>query len=108
MDILDNALLRPGRFDRQIYVPAPDIKGRASIFKVHLGGLKTDLDKEDIARKLAALTPGMTGADVANICNEAALIAARELSTSIVHKHFEVIPFQNSKGPPARKELSEP
>merc|ERR1719357_1221792 len=89
MDILDNALLRPGRFDRQIYVPAPDIKGRASIFKVHLGGLKTDLDKEDIARKLAALTPGMTGADVANICNEAALIAARELSTSIVHKHFE-------------------
>merc|ERR1719334_2016816 len=89
MDILDQALLRPGRFDRQIYVPAPDIKGRASIFKVHLGGLKTDLDKEDIARKLAALTPGMTGADVANICNEAALIAARELSTSIVHKHFE-------------------
>merc|ERR1712117_424502 len=89
MDILDKALLRPGRFDRQIYVPAPDIKGRASIFKVHLGGLKTDLDKEDIARKLAALTPGMTGADVANVCNEAALIAARELSTSIVHKHFE-------------------
>jgi len=89
MDILDQALLRPGRFDRQIYVPAPDIKGRASIFKVHLGGLKTDLDKEDIARKLAALTPGFTGADVANVCNEAALIAARELSTSIVHKHFE-------------------
>merc|ERR1719411_1542600 len=89
MDILDNALLRPGRFDRQIYVPAPDIKGRASIFKVHLGGLKTDLDKEDIARKLAALTPGFTGADIANVCNEAALIAARELSTSIVHKHFE-------------------
>ena len=45
VDILDNALLRPGRFDRQIYVPAPDIKGRASIFKVHLGDLKTDLDK---------------------------------------------------------------
>merc|ERR1719481_736224 len=89
MDILDQALLRPGRFDRQIYVPAPDIKGRASIFKVHLGGLKTDLDKEEIARKLAALTPGFTGADVANVCNEAALIAARELSTSIVHKHFE-------------------
>merc|ERR1719481_2022802 len=89
MDILDQALLRPGRFDRQIYVPAPDIKGRASIFKVHLGGLKTDIDKEEIARKLAALTPGFTGADVANVCNEAALIAARELSTSIVHKHFE-------------------
>jgi len=89
MDILDQALLRPGRFDRQIYVPAPDIKGRASIFKVHLGGLKTDIEKEDLARKLAALTPGFTGADVANVCNEAALIAARELADSIVHKHFE-------------------
>lgn len=89
MDILDQALLRPGRFDRQIYVPAPDIKGRASIFKVHLGNLKTDLDKSELARKMAALTPGFTGADIANVCNEAALIAARELATSIVHKHFE-------------------
>ncbi len=89
LDILDQALLRPGRFDRQIYVPAPDIKGRASIFKVHLSDLKTDLDKDDLSRKLSALTPGFTGADVANVCNEAALIAARELSTSIVHKHFE-------------------
>ena len=61
MDILDNALLRPGRFDRQIYIPAPDIKGRASIFKVHLGSLKTELDKQDLSRKLAALTPGFTG-----------------------------------------------
>merc|ERR1719242_2619324 len=89
MDILDSALLRPGRFDRQIYVPAPDIKGRASIFKVHLDGLKTSVDKEDLARKLSALTPGFTGADVANVCNEAALIAARDLAQSIVHKHFE-------------------
>merc|ERR1711997_641547 len=89
VDILDSALLRPGRFDRQIYVPAPDIKGRASIFKVHLGDLKTDLDKSDLSRKMAALTPGFTGADIANVCNEAALIAARELATSIVHKHFE-------------------
>merc|ERR1711881_526299 len=89
MDILDSALLRPGRFDRQIYIPAPDIKGRASIFKVHLGSLKTELDKQDLSRKLAALTPGFTGADIANVCNEAALIAARELSTSIVKKHFD-------------------
>jgi len=89
VDILDPALMRPGRFDRQIYVPAPDIKGRASIFKVHLGGLKTDMDKNDLARKMAALTPGFTGADAANVCNEAALIAARELSESIVLKHFE-------------------
>ena len=89
VDILDGALLRPGRFDRQIYVPAPDIKGRASIFKVHLKPLKTDLDRDDLARKLAALTPGFTGADVANVCNEAALIAARGLSPSIDQKHFE-------------------
>ena len=61
VDILDKALLRPGRFDRQIFVPAPDIKGRASIFKVHLGPLKTQLDKNDLARKMAALTPGFTG-----------------------------------------------
>merc|ERR1712156_313058 len=89
VDILDKALMRPGRFDRQIYVPAPDIKGRSSIFKVHLGDLKTDLDKADLSRKLAALTPGFTGADIANVCNEAALIAARDLSASIIKKHFD-------------------
>uniref|UniRef100_A0A336MU87 CSON004109 protein n=1 Tax=Culicoides sonorensis TaxID=179676 RepID=A0A336MU87_CULSO len=89
VDILDKALMRPGRFDRQIYVPAPDIKGRASIFKVHLGPLKTNLNKDDLARKMAALTPGFTGADIANVCNEAALIAARDLNESIILKHFE-------------------
>ncbi|KAK6629065.1 AFG3-like protein 2 [Polyplax serrata] len=89
VDILDRALLRPGRFDRQIFVPAPDIKGRASIFKVHLQALKTNLDKSDLARKMAALTPGFTGADIANVCNEAALIAARDLHDSINMKHFE-------------------
>ncbi|KAI5735621.1 hypothetical protein M8J77_020657 [Diaphorina citri] len=89
VDVLDKALLRPGRFDRQIFVPAPDIKGRASIFKVHLKPLKTDLDRDDLSRKLAALTPGFTGADIANVCNEAALIAARDLHTTIVMKHFE-------------------
>ncbi|EDV96695.1 AFG3-like protein 2 [Drosophila grimshawi] len=89
VDILDKALMRPGRFDRQIYVPAPDIKGRASIFKVHLGALKTELDKNGLARKMAALTPGFTGADIANVCNEAALIAARDSKDSIVLKHFE-------------------
>ncbi|XP_044733109.1 AFG3-like protein 2 [Chrysoperla carnea] len=89
VDILDKALMRPGRFDRQIYVPAPDIKGRASIFKVHLMPLKSNLDKLDLARKMAALTPGFTGADIANVCNEAALIAARDLKDSIIMKHFE-------------------
>lgn len=89
VDILDKALLRPGRFDRQIFVPPPDIKGRASIFKVHLGPLKTHLEKDDLARKMAALTPGFTGADISNVCNEAALIAARDAETDIVMKHFE-------------------
>ncbi|XP_075441505.1 mitochondrial inner membrane m-AAA protease component AFG3L2 [Ascaphus truei] len=90
-DILDPALMRPGRFDRQIYIGHPDIKGRASIFKVHLRPLKLDvsIDKESLARKLAALTPGFSGADIANVCNEAALIAARHLSDSINQKHFE-------------------
>merc|ERR1739838_844992 len=89
VDILDKALLRPGRFDRQIFVPPPDIKGRASIFRVHLGPLKTDLDKDDLARKMAALTPGFTGADISNVANEAALIAAREAQPAIFLKHFE-------------------
>merc|ERR1712106_92806 len=80
---------RPGRFDRQIYVPAPDIKGRSSIFQVHLGSLKTEVDKIPLAKKMAALTPGFTGADIANVCNEAALIAARDLCKNIVLQHFE-------------------
>lgn len=90
-DILDPALMRPGRFDRQIFIGPPDIKGRASIFKVHLRPLKldTELDKEALARKMAALTPGFSGADIANVCNEAALIAARHLSDAITQKHFE-------------------
>merc|ERR1712002_721083 len=89
VDILDPALMRPGRFDRQIYVGAPDIKGRASIFKVHLDKLKTQLDKDDLARKLASLTPGFSGADIANVANEAALIAARDAGDTIVLKNFE-------------------
>ncbi|XP_066523933.1 mitochondrial inner membrane m-AAA protease component AFG3L1 [Hoplias malabaricus] len=90
-DILDPALMRPGRFDRQIYIGPPDIKGRASIFKVHLRPLKLDpdLDRDALARKMAASTPGFTGADIANVCNEAALIAARHLSKGVNAKHFE-------------------
>lgn len=89
VDVLDPALLRPGRFDRQIFVGLPDIKGRASVFKVHLKPLKSNLDKNEVARKLAALTPGFSGADISNVCNEAALIAARDLSENISFKHFE-------------------
>ncbi|XP_052816894.1 AFG3-like protein 2 isoform X2 [Mya arenaria] len=89
IDTLDPALLRPGRFDRQVYVSAPDIKGRASIFKVHLKNLKTELDKDDLARKMAALTPGFTGADIMNVCNEAALIAARDGKKTIEILDFD-------------------
>ncbi|XP_028285677.1 AFG3-like protein 1 isoform X2 [Parambassis ranga] len=90
-DILDPALMRPGRFDRQIYIGPPDIKGRASIFKVHLRPIKLDpkLDKDALARKMAAATPGFTGADIANVCNEAALIAARHMNPGVSGKHFE-------------------
>lgn len=89
VDILDKALLRPGRFDRQVFVPAPDIKGRSEIFKVHLKPIKTNIDRGTLSRKMAALTPGFTGADIANVCNEAALIAARDSSDSVVMQHFE-------------------
>jgi len=75
-DVLDAALLRPGRFDRQISIDVPDLAGREAIFKVHLKGLKTN-ENLDI-KKLASQTPGFAGADIANICNEAALIAARK------------------------------
>merc|ERR1712186_283998 len=76
-DILDNALTRPGRFDRTIQVDKPDIKGRIEIFKVHLRKLKLAVPIADVAQRMATLTPGMTGADIANVSNEAALRAAR-------------------------------
>ncbi len=75
-DVLDNALLRPGRFDRQIGIDRPDLKGREEIFKVHLKSIKIN-DEEVVPEKLAEMTPGFAGADIANICNEAALVAAR-------------------------------
>jgi AFG3 family protein len=75
-DVLDSALLRPGRFDRQISIDKPDIIGREAIFKVHLKPLKMAKDVDP--KKLAAQTPGFAGAEIANVCNEAALIAARK------------------------------
>jgi len=89
LDILDKALLRPGRFDRHIEVTVPDIKGRFSIFKVHLAPLTTSLEIPELARQLAALTHGFTGAEIANVCNEAALIAARDGAESIEMVHFK-------------------
>ncbi|KAM8876528.1 mitochondrial inner membrane m-AAA protease component AFG3L1-like isoform 3-T3 [Synchiropus picturatus] len=90
-DVLDPALMRPGRFDRHINIAPPDIKGRASIFKVHLKPLKLDssINIDALARKMASLTPGFTGADIANVCNEAALIAARHLNRHVKEVHFE-------------------
>ncbi len=74
-DILDSALLRPGRFDRQISIDKPDLVGREQIFKVHLKPIKISGDVD--SKKLALMTPGFAGAEIANVCNEAALIAAR-------------------------------
>ena len=74
-DVLDSALLRPGRFDRQIGIDRPDLKGREDIFKVHLKNIKTAPEINPV--NLAEMTPGFAGADIANVCNEAALIAAR-------------------------------
>jgi cell division protease FtsH len=86
-DVLDTALLRPGRFDRQISIDKPDLKGREHIFKVHLKPIKIS-EKVDI-HKLAEQTPGFAGADIANICNEAALIAARKGKQSVEMDDFQ-------------------
>lgn len=85
-DILDKALLRAGRFDRQIYVELPDLNERKEIFKVHLRPIKIDkdLDVDFLARQ----TPGFSGADIANVCNEAALIAARKNKKSVQKQDF--------------------
>jgi AFG3 family protein len=88
-DILDPALLRPGRFDRQVLVDKPDIAGRVAIFRVHLKELKLSDKIEDIARRMATLTPGFSGADIMNCCNEAALIAARRKKDMIDVTDFE-------------------
>ena len=86
-DVLDSALLRPGRFDRQISIDKPDIVGREAIFKVHLAPIKTGDDIDP--KKLAAQTPGFAGAEIANVCNEAALIAARRSKTAVDMQDFQ-------------------
>jgi AFG3 family protein len=91
-DSLDSALLRPGRFDRQVEIGLPSIKERQQIFEVHLKKIKVDerYDKEEYARKLAALTPGFSGADIMNICNEGAIIAARKSAEHVTIRDFEM------------------
>ncbi|MBB6499593.1 ATP-dependent zinc metalloprotease FtsH [Pedobacter cryoconitis] len=86
-DVLDSALLRPGRFDRQISIDKPDLVGREQIFKVHLKPIKTDVVVD--AKKLSAQTPGFAGAEIANVCNEAALIAARRNKESVDMQDFQ-------------------
>lgn len=85
-DVLDTALLRPGRFDRQISIDIPDVKGREKIFDVHLKPIKKSKDLN--IHKLAVQTPGFAGADIANICNEAALIAARKGKSEVDMSDF--------------------
>lgn len=80
-DVLDSALMRPGRFDRQIGIDRPDLKEREAIFKVHLKNIKVNQDLQ--ANVLAEMTPGFAGADIANVCNEAALVAARRDKTAV-------------------------
>ncbi|MEO8404013.1 MAG: ATP-dependent zinc metalloprotease FtsH [Chitinophagaceae bacterium] len=86
-DVLDTALLRPGRFDRQITIDKPDLKGREAIFKVHLKPIKVSQTLD--VHKLAEQTPGFAGADIANVCNEAALIAARKGKESVDMSDFQ-------------------
>jgi AFG3 family protein len=86
-DVLDTALLRPGRFDRQISIDRPDVKGREAIFKVHLKPIKISQTLD--IHKLAEQTPGFAGADIANVCNEAALIAARKNKDAVDMSDFQ-------------------
>jgi cell division protease FtsH len=85
-DVLDKALMRAGRFDRQIYVDLPDIRERKEIFEVHLNNIKKSehLDVDFLSKQ----TPGFSGADIANVCNEAALIAARKSKKSVSKQDF--------------------
>jgi AFG3 family protein len=86
-DVLDSALLRPGRFDRQISIDKPDVVGREAIFKVHLKPIKIDASVD--IKKLSAQTPGFAGAEIANVCNEAALIAARKDKKAVEMQDFQ-------------------
>ena len=99
-DVLDPALLRPGRFDRRVTVGRPDIKGRAEILKIHLRDIPLDpgVDIQVVARS----TPGMTGADLANLCNEAALAAAKDKREKVLDSDFETARDKVTMGSPRK------
>jgi AFG3 family protein len=105
-DVLDSALLRAGRFDRQIGIDKPDLNAREQIFKVHLKPLK--ISKEIDPKRLAEHTPGFVGADIANICNEAALIAARFNKKAIEMKDFQDAIDRNIGGLEKKNKLISP
>lgn len=109
IDILDPALTRPGRFDRTIEIPLPDISGRFHIFTVHLEPLKLNPErtKNEYAKRLATLTPGFSGADIANLCNEAAIIAARKNKLTVDSNDFEVATERVLAGLEKNKIISE-
>ena len=92
VDILDKALTRAGRFDRQVPIDRPDLEEREEIFQVHLRSvkLKPGLDSKEVSHRMAALSPGMVGADIANICNEAAIFAARRKAEFVELADFEL------------------
>ncbi|HWI02158.1 MAG TPA: ATP-dependent zinc metalloprotease FtsH, partial [Propionibacteriaceae bacterium] len=102
-DVLDPALLRPGRFDRQIAVDAPDLRGRYQILKVHAEGkpMGPDVDLEGVARR----TPGFTGADLANVLNEAALLTARQNARQITNEYLDEAIDRVVAGPQKRSRL---
>ena len=99
-DVLDKALLRPGRFDRHISIDAPTMEGRKQIFKVHLGKITTNEEMEHLTGRLAALTPGFSGADIANCVNEAALIGTSGLCTHPLSSLFLVFIILTSRSRP--------
>ena len=88
-DILDPAIMRPGRFDRQIAIEKPDLKGRQDIFNVYLKDMILSDDTNTIAERMAALTPGFAGAEIENICNEAAIFAARDSAKTVDIQYFD-------------------
>jgi len=106
-DILDAALTRAGRFDRQITVDKPDIQGRKAIFDVHLLGLTLAGPISDYSSRLAALTPGFVGADIANMCNEAAIVAARANKVKVELVDFEKATDRIIGGLESKKIMSE-
>jgi cell division protease FtsH len=102
-DVLDPALLRPGRFDRVVVVPAPDVRGRQAILKVHARG--KPLEQDVALQTLAKQTPGFTGADLANVLNEAAILAARRNKKTIAGAELEEAIDRVSTGPERRSRL---